>query len=117
MLNLTPIIEAVNNFSAGFCTVLGDNYNVGNNYTIEDHVKIGDNFTAGNGQGGANVEIFAGAIIGDNVNAGTTDVADGVIIPDHTPEMSCNAPWHAGMAYALGYLKAVLKTLVFNQKY
>jgi mannonate dehydratase len=35
----------------------------------------------------------------------------GVIIPDHTPEMSCDAPWHAGMAYALGYLKAVLQTL------
>jgi mannonate dehydratase len=36
---------------------------------------------------------------------------DGVIIPDHTPEMSCDAPWHAGMAFALGYLKAVLKIL------
>jgi mannonate dehydratase len=33
---------------------------------------------------------------------------DGVIIPDHTPEMSCAAPWHAGMAHALGYLKALL---------
>jgi len=36
---------------------------------------------------------------------------EGVIIPDHTPEMTCDAPWHAGMAYALGYLKAVLQTL------
>ncbi len=36
---------------------------------------------------------------------------DGVIIPDHTPEMSCAAPWHAGMAYALGYIKAALKIL------
>jgi mannonate dehydratase len=35
----------------------------------------------------------------------------GVIIPDHTPEMTCDAPWHAGMAYALGYLKAVLQIL------
>ena len=33
---------------------------------------------------------------------------DGVIIPDHTPQMDCTAPWHAGMAYALGYLKAAL---------
>ena len=24
---------------------------------------------------------------------------DGVIIPDHTPEMTCAAPWHAGMAF------------------
>jgi len=36
---------------------------------------------------------------------------DGVLIPDHTPEMSCDAPWHAGMAYALGYMKGLL-TLV-----
>ncbi len=36
---------------------------------------------------------------------------DGVVIPDHTPEMSCNAPWHAGMAYAMGYLKAALQII------
>lgn len=30
----------------------------------------------------------------------------GVLIPDHTPQMSCNAPWHAGMAYAMGFMKA-----------
>ncbi len=35
----------------------------------------------------------------------------GVIIPDHAPQMSCAAPWHAGMAYAMGYLKAAMKTL------
>ena len=34
---------------------------------------------------------------------------DGVIIPDHTPEMSCDAPWHAGMAFALGYMRAALQ--------
>ncbi|MDN5217282.1 mannonate dehydratase [Fulvivirgaceae bacterium BMA12] len=34
---------------------------------------------------------------------------DGVIIPDHTPQMSCDAPWHAGMAYAMGYMKALIK--------
>ncbi|HEX6536046.1 MAG TPA: mannonate dehydratase [Gemmatimonadaceae bacterium] len=34
---------------------------------------------------------------------------DGVIIPDHTPEMTCDAPWHAGMAYALGYIKAAIQ--------
>lgn len=33
---------------------------------------------------------------------------DGVIIPDHTPAMACDAPWHAGMAYALGYLRAAI---------
>jgi mannonate dehydratase len=33
----------------------------------------------------------------------------GVIIPDHAPQMSCDAPWHAGMAYALGYLRAGLQ--------
>lgn len=35
----------------------------------------------------------------------------GVIIPDHAPQMTCAAPWHAGMAYALGYLQAGLKML------
>jgi mannonate dehydratase len=34
---------------------------------------------------------------------------EGVVIPDHTPQMACAAPWHAGMAYALGYLKAAIK--------
>ncbi len=33
---------------------------------------------------------------------------DGVIIPDHAPQMSCAAPWHAGMAFAMGFLKAGL---------
>jgi mannonate dehydratase len=36
---------------------------------------------------------------------------DGVLIPDRTPQMSCNAPWHAGMAFALGYLRAALQML------
>lgn len=31
---------------------------------------------------------------------------DGVVIPDHAPRMSCAAPWHAGMAFALGYFRA-----------
>lgn len=34
---------------------------------------------------------------------------DGVLIPDHTPEMCCDAPWHAGMAYAMGYMKAAIQ--------
>jgi len=36
---------------------------------------------------------------------------DGVVIPDHTPLMDCGAPWHAGMAYALGYIHASLQQL------
>jgi mannonate dehydratase len=36
---------------------------------------------------------------------------DGVLIPDHAPQMSCAAPWHAGMAYALGYLRAALQVV------
>jgi len=36
---------------------------------------------------------------------------DGVIIPDHTPQMSCPAPWHAGMAHTLGFMLAALKML------
>jgi mannonate dehydratase len=34
---------------------------------------------------------------------------DGLLIPDHTPEMTCAAPWHAGMAYALGYMRAAMQ--------
>ena len=36
---------------------------------------------------------------------------DGVIIPDHTPALNCSAPWHAGMAYAVGYIKGLIKSL------
>jgi mannonate dehydratase len=35
----------------------------------------------------------------------------GVIIPDHAPQMTCGAPWHAGMAYALGYLRAAMQAI------
>ncbi|MCA9236794.1 MAG: mannonate dehydratase [Planctomycetales bacterium] len=33
---------------------------------------------------------------------------EGVIIPDHAPRMTCDAPWHAGMAHAMGYLRAAI---------
>jgi len=36
---------------------------------------------------------------------------DGVVIPDHTPSMTCAAPWHAGMAHALGWLLAALRAI------
>ena len=35
----------------------------------------------------------------------------GVIIPDHAPLISCAAPWHAGMAYALGYIRSILQRM------
>jgi mannonate dehydratase len=35
----------------------------------------------------------------------------GVLIPDHTPEMSCGASWHAGMAFALGYMKGAIQAV------
>lgn len=34
---------------------------------------------------------------------------EGVLIPDHTPQMACAAPWHAGMAFAMGYMKAAMR--------
>lgn len=37
---------------------------------------------------------------------------DGVIIPDHAPQMTCAAPWHAGMAFAMGYLRATIQEVV-----
>lgn len=33
---------------------------------------------------------------------------DGVLIPDHTPLLDCAAPWHAGMAHALGWMRAAM---------
>jgi mannonate dehydratase len=36
---------------------------------------------------------------------------NGALVPDHAPQMACDAPWHAGMAFALGYMKAALQTL------
>jgi len=36
---------------------------------------------------------------------------DGVIIPDHTPQMTCAAPWHAGMAHTLGFILAAERAL------
>ena len=39
----------------------------------------------------------------------------GVIIPDHTPQMTCAAPWHAGMAYALGYLRAAINVVMAEE--
>ena len=38
------------------------------------------------------------------------NIYDGIIVPDHTPEMSCNAAWHAGMAFAMGYMKGALQS-------
>jgi len=34
---------------------------------------------------------------------------EGVMVPDHTPGMTCAASWHAGMAYALGYMRALVQ--------
>ena len=36
---------------------------------------------------------------------------DGVLIPDHAPQMSCDAPWHAGMAFAMGYMAAAIRSV------
>lgn len=36
---------------------------------------------------------------------------DGVVIPDHTPLMDCDDGWHAGMAWAMGYMRALLQVL------
>jgi mannonate dehydratase len=36
---------------------------------------------------------------------------EGVILPDHTPQMTCAAPWHAGMAHTIGFVEAALAML------
>jgi mannonate dehydratase len=37
---------------------------------------------------------------------------NGVLIPDHTPQMHCEAPWHAGMAFAMGYMKSAINMVM-----
>lgn len=36
---------------------------------------------------------------------------DGVLIPDHSPQMTCAAPWHAGMAHTLGFMRAAIRAI------
>jgi mannonate dehydratase len=36
---------------------------------------------------------------------------EGVLIPDHTPHTTCDAPWHAGMAFAVGYMRSAMNML------
>jgi mannonate dehydratase len=33
---------------------------------------------------------------------------DGVLVPDHVPELLCQAPWHAGHAYTVGFMRALV---------
>jgi mannonate dehydratase len=40
---------------------------------------------------------------------------DGVLIPDHTPQMTCAAPWHSGMAHTIGYMLAAKAALESNR--
>jgi mannonate dehydratase len=58
----------------------------------------------------------------DFVDAGDTDMIAllrilarngyaGVLVPDHTPELDCDAPWHSGMAYALGWMRGALSAM------
>ena len=42
---------------------------------------------------------------------------DGVLIPDHTPQMTCAAPWHAGMAHTLGFMLAAKAALESHDRY
>ena len=36
---------------------------------------------------------------------------NGVVMPDHAPAMECGAPWHAGMAHALGWMSAAMQAI------
>jgi mannonate dehydratase len=33
---------------------------------------------------------------------------DGVLVPDHVPELACPGPWHAGHAYTVGFMRALV---------
>lgn len=34
---------------------------------------------------------------------------DGVMVPDHVPDVTCPAPWHAGHGYTVGYMQALIE--------
>lgn len=36
---------------------------------------------------------------------------EGVLIPDHTPQIDSDAPWYMGMAHAIGYIKGIVNCL------
>ena len=36
---------------------------------------------------------------------------EGILVPDHSPEMSCESSWHAGMAFALGYMRGAMQAI------
>jgi len=36
---------------------------------------------------------------------------EGVLVPDHVPDLTCSAPWHAGHAYTVGYMKALVNNV------
>lgn len=39
---------------------------------------------------------------------------DGILVPDHVPDLTCPAPWHAGHAghaYTVGYIKALVRQI------
>lgn len=42
---------------------------------------------------------------------------DGVVIPDHSPQMTCAAPWHAGMAHTIGFIVAAKAMIESPQSY
>lgn len=35
---------------------------------------------------------------------------DGTLIPDHTPQITSESPWDAGMAFALGYIRGLIQS-------
>jgi mannonate dehydratase len=42
---------------------------------------------------------------------------EGVLVPDHTPQMTCLAPWHAGMAHTLGFMLAAKAVIESPERY
>ena len=37
-----------------------------------------------------------------------------MLVPDHVPELDCPAPWHAGHAYTVGYMKALVASVTLG---
>jgi mannonate dehydratase len=115
LFNLVPSAHNTAEFCAGTVSEMGDN----------DIYDIIDRYSKRNKIGYVHMRNVVGSVPNYNevfIDEGDIDILrvleilhknnyQGVITPDHTPQMDCEGSWHAGMAYAIGYLKAGLKQL------
>lgn len=116
LLDLVPSSSNALEFCLGTLQEMADGDNI--HETIERHVSAGDVAYIHLRNVVGKVPTYHEVFLDD----GDLDVVrvmkqldrlgyDGVVIPDHTPLLDCAAPWHAGMAYAMGYIRALMQSI------